>query len=94
MNSITIRVDVNNRFGHYAASIELRDEVQVECFNPCRTTDEPMLAIATGDIYAKDDEFQRVIKTREDAAKIIAEQLTEHIINAMKKNDTHNGYKV
>lgn len=88
---IDLKVTVDGMFHRYGAGCEV-PELQRECFEPLKTTDDRMIAFATGETIANSTEARKVLKTREDAAKILAEALTEIIIDAMKANDTHNGY--
>lgn len=67
------------------------DEVQRKCFAPLKTSDDRLLgALAHEDTEA---DARIIIKTRKDAAEIIAKELSILIVNEMKKNDTHNGYE-
>ena len=67
-------------------------ELVCPLFEPLKTCDDSYIAMATGEVPRAAAKV--VIKTREDAAKILAEQLTEMIVAQMRKNDTHNGYEV
>jgi hypothetical protein len=49
------------------------------------------MAAVTG--AATTQEAKIVIKTREDAAEVLADEIAQLIVREMKKNDTHNGYK-
>jgi hypothetical protein len=88
-----VSVSVETRFGAYAACLEI-PPVMLECFEPLRVSDDPMVACLAGDVFKHGREASLVVKVREDAAKRIAEALAEHLVNAMSKNDTSNGYKL
>lgn len=68
------------------------DEVQRRCFAPLKTSDDRLIGALAGDV--SDVEARIIIKTRKDAAQIIAKELAEMIVNEMKKNDTHDGYEI
>ena len=65
-----------------------------EAFEPLKTGDDPIMGIVSGEVYRESEEAKRIIKVREDAAKILADELAALIVSEMKKYDTHNGYKV
>lgn len=82
---------VNGMYFHYEAGIEVPD-VQRQCFEPLKTNDEPWACVADGGMMAHSGSVNIVMKTREDAADVIAKELAKMIVSSMKKNDTHNGY--
>ena len=88
---IQISINANGMYWRGGASVEL-DELQSQCFEPLKTCSEPIMAYVAGDKLASSEEVRMVIKTREDAAKILSEELAALIISEMKKNDTHDGY--
>ncbi len=88
---IELMARVNGMRFSYEAGIEVSD-VQRECFEPLKTNDEPWACVADGGVMAHSEAVNIVMKTREDAADIIAKELAKVIVSAMKKNDTHNGY--
>lgn len=90
---IQLRVDVNGMFWTGGAIVEV-PELFRECFEPVKTCDEPLVAYAVGEMANDSPEAKRILKTRADAAKILAENLTQMILSEMKKSDTHNGYKL
>jgi len=90
---VHLRVDVDGMLGWYTAAIEI-PELQTEAFTPLKTCDDPLLAYATGEVIDGSVQVERVLKTRKDAAEILARELTEIIIAAMESNDTQNGYKL
>lgn len=85
---LSLRVDVNGMYWHGGACIEI-PEMHRLCFEPMKTCDEPMLRMVTGDI--SNETAKVVMKTREDAADILAKELANMIVSEMKKKDTHNG---
>ena len=87
---LSLRVDVDGLYWNGGACIEI-PEMFRECFEPLKTCDDPIVAYATGDTFSY-DVIQNVMKTREDAAEILAKELSIMIVNEMKKHDTHNGY--
>jgi len=87
---IEITVRVNGRYISVGAGIKV-PELYESCFEPMRVCDEPLMALVTGDILH--DKAEIVMKTREDAAEILAKELSSFLVDAMKKNDTYNGYK-
>lgn len=90
---IELQVNVRGMCRSGGASVKLTD-LQTRCFEPLKTCSEPMGALLSGDKIKGSYQEVVVVKTREDAAKILAESLADLIIMEMKKNDTHNGYKV
>lgn len=89
---IELVVRVNNYpLPEFAASIEAQD-VYTRCWEPLKTTDEPIIAFATGEHLAGSKTCNIVNKLRSDASKELAEHISEMIIASMKKHDTHNGY--
>lgn len=88
---ITLCVDINGQFYHGRSARQIPELVR-QCFEPLKTCDDPTLAYVTGETLAGSQEAAIVIQTREDAAEILAKELAEMIVSAMKKNDTHNGY--
>ena len=88
---MTICVEVEGRFGKYVACKDLPD-YQRECFKPLKTCDESLIAMVTGDKLAGSQEEMIVVETRKDTAKELTAELVPMIVEAMKKNDTHNGY--
>ncbi|MHC4216416.1 MAG: hypothetical protein ACYSWP_23950 [Planctomycetota bacterium] len=90
---ISIRVDINGQYGHFAAATMIDEPLQL-AYQPMKTTDDPMLAYALGELVAESKEVKKVVKLREDAAKEISEQLTRFLIESMESQDTVNGYPV
>ena len=87
---LNLRVDIDGMYWNGGACIEV-PEMFRKCFEPMKTCDDPIVAYATGDTF-KDETIKIVMKTRDDAAEILAKELANMIIDEMKKNDTHNGY--
>ncbi len=88
---LQIRVDASGMWWDGGAIVDVSDPL-TEAFEPLRTTDEAMVSFATGDIMANSAEARRVVKLREGAAKILADEIATHLIREMGKRDTHNGY--
>lgn len=89
---VELRVIVNGQYFNGGASITL-PELQAKCFEPVRTCDDRTTAYITGDLPIYSEEVRVILKTRDDAAKLLSEALAKTIISEMKKNDTHNGYR-
>ena len=92
--SVFIKVGLDGMYHNYAAGKDITELQQYELFEPLRTTDDPLMAMVTGEMLEGSPVAEKVLRTRKDAAEILARELTEIIIDAMKANDTHNGYKV
>ena len=90
---VQINVCVDGYYGSYVAAKNI-PELQTMVFSPLRTCDDPLLAYATGEAISGSETVEKVIKTRKDAAEILARELTEIIVSAMEANDTQNGYKL
>lgn len=91
---LTLCVKLEGEFGQYVACKDV-DDYQKRCFEPDNTCDDYIMATVTGARCLPDRNGPSiVVKTREDVAKRLAEELIPMIVEAMKKNDTHNGYKV
>ena len=91
MAKITIHVEVDDMFESYAAAIDVDDFMQ-EAFEPLKTTDDPLVALAVGEVMPDSQAARKVRKLREDSAQQLSDLLTTHVINAMSIDDTHNGY--
>ena len=91
--SVFIKVGLDGMYHNYVAGKDITELQQYE-FAPLKTTDEPLMAMAAGEMLEGSPVAEKVLRTRKDAAEILARELTEIIIDAMKSNDTHNGYKV
>lgn len=89
---LSLRVNVNGMYWNGGACIEV-PEMFRQCFEPMKTCDEPMVAMATGDMLAGCEKQRVVMKTREDAAEVLAKELAHLIVSEMQKHDTHNGYE-
>ena len=90
---LRLSVDIDGRYWSGAVAVDV-PELVCQQFEPLKICDDPYIAMATGEFPMRGEAAKVVIKTREDAAKILAEQLAEMIVAQMRKNDTHNGYKV
>lgn len=87
---IELMVRVEGEYWHGFAATTV-PELVCRFFDPMQVSDDPVFGLM-GDKLAGSREEKIVIKAREDAAKILSEQLTEMIVAAMAKNDTLNGY--
>jgi hypothetical protein len=88
--SLDVRVN-----GQYLQEIGARidvPELYQECFEPIDKCDDRFMA-AIAPQGATNEAAKIVMKTREDAADILAKELAYLIVNEMKKHDTTNGYK-
>jgi hypothetical protein len=90
---IELRVYISGQFESWGAAVKV-PELYRETFDPLKTCDDPILACATGEFMENSDVLKLYRRAREDAAKILADELTKLIVSAMRKDDTHNGYKV
>lgn len=88
---LTVRVD--GQYWRGGAAIEV-PELYAKSFERLKTCDDPRIAYVTGEAVAGSEVARAVMKTRDDAAKLLAEQLAEMIVREMQRNDTHNGYKI
>ena len=91
MAELTLGVAVNGQYDNAAIKLEIADLFH-EAFEPLKTCDDLTMAYITKDKLICSQAVQRVIKLREDTAKILAENLTQLLLEQMKKHDTHNGY--
>jgi len=89
---LTLQVNLKNQYGHWCGAIDIPDLYR-RCFEPLKTCDDPLIAWMSGDVMKHGVEAKIVMKTREDAAEILAKELADFIVTAMKKDDTHNGYR-
>lgn len=90
---LSIRVETMSRYGRFFACVNI-DEPLVEAFEPLKTGDDPLVAVVTGEVMPCDEKINTVVKLRENAAQDISQKLTELLMAAMKKHDTHNGYPI
>jgi hypothetical protein len=88
---VTVSVSIEGRVNGYGVKFDINEPL-VETFKPLKTTDDPYIALATGESYSQSEAVTRVVKLREGFARELADTLTEQLIKLMKKNDTHNGY--
>ena len=88
---IRLRVNVDGPFWNGGAVIDVPDLV-CQHFEPLKTCDLPFVANLLGEMTC--EEGEAIIAVREDAAEILAKEISRMIVSEMSKNDTHNGYKV
>jgi len=89
-----LKVRLTGRYGEWFAGKTIPEELFERTFAPLKTCDDSICAMATGDLIAGSREVAFVMKTRKDAADILAKELSLIIVEAMKQNDTHNGYGI
>ena len=90
-----LTLTASEEFFSESVGIEI-DNVFRKEWEPLRTTDIFELGAfprITGEVMADSEEAQIVVKMRKDAAREIANALTEMIIDLMSTRDTFNGYK-
>jgi hypothetical protein len=88
---VTVSLYAEGRINNYGVRFDINEPL-VEAFKPLKTTDDPCVALATGEVHPQSEIAIRVIKLREDFAAELAEVLTKQLVNIMKKDDTYNGY--
>jgi len=88
---LELTVQLKGEYWRGGAMVEI-PELLVESFQPMRTTDIPEMTYIAGELIAGSEKSMKVLKLREDAAKILSEHLTRMILDEMSKKDTHNGY--
>lgn len=86
---IKLIVNVDGIHFNGEAAVDI-PELLVEQFKPCKFCDDPIIAMATGDIM--EHELIKVMKIRDDTANILAKHLSKMIFAQMRKHDTFNGY--
>jgi hypothetical protein len=86
---LSLRVDIDGMYWRGGACMEI-PEMFRQCFEPMRSGDVPIFSQLAGEVSS--EEVRMVMKTREDAADILAKELAKMIVSEMKKKDTHNGY--
>lgn len=88
-----MKVEVRiSQYSHYfaaGASMEIPNCLH-EAFAPVEVRADAFDRVFLGGISER--QMQKVMVVREDAAKIIAEALTEMLVAEMSKRDTRNGY--
>ena len=87
---ITVRTE--GEFCYGGARIEV-DDPMCFAFEPLRTTDDPIMAIATGDTRSGSYKMEKKLKIRKDAAEYLSKVIADHLLSEMSKGDTFNGYK-
>lgn len=92
---LSIRTSLDGRFCNSYANVEV-PELLTAVMAPIATTDDVTVAYAVasaiGELPADCAEVTMLLKLREDAAAIIAKELTTMLVAQMSKLDTHNGY--
>ena len=90
---IWINVNVEGQYCKGGAMIEV-PELMYKAFEPLKTSDDVLFAIALGEVMTASTTANVVMKIRKDAAKYLSEALTRQLLAEMMKHDTHNGYKI
>lgn len=86
-----VEVRVNTMYGTFAAGLTI-DPLLLQQFAPMRISEDPALCVVTGDIST--EQAKIIIKERSKAAEHLGRELARMILDAMKSNDTLNGYPV
>lgn len=92
---MTIRLTVYLDDGHKTSSRGIIiSDLYEEAFVSIRTNDNHLMClIEPGSITRSSHAFEAKRKLREDAAKVLAEELAEVLIRQMEQYDYHNGYQ-
>ncbi len=88
--SLTVRVD-GQHLQSMGAGIDI-PELYTPCFEPLKSGDDSFISRLAGD--ASNGEARIIMKTREDAASLLAKKLAALIVNEMKRHDTYNGERI
>ena len=91
MGKLRVSIYYQDQYNSSCAELEIPDIYQ-QAFEPLKVCDDSRIAMATGEYFTNSDAVQVVIKRRKDAAKILAKELTQFLLEAMEKQDTYNGY--
>ena len=85
---LSLVVNLNGFYIDVGACVEIPELFQKH-FVPVDVCDEPLMQIINRSISKS--KFETVMQLRQDAAKLIADELTKLIVNEMSKKDTRNG---
>ena len=88
---LTLSVGISGQYGHWYSSVEIPELLYRREFAPLKTCDNFLVALATGELLPQ--QAATVLVCRKDAADILTKYLSELIVSAMEREDTHNGYK-
>lgn len=91
--NLEITICANGRYWNGGAKIRVPDPM-IMAFEPLKSCDDTIMAMATGDILAASEELKTKLTIRKDAAEYLATTITKYLLGEMSKNDTHNGYSV
>lgn len=83
---IELRVVVKGRYHNIGVATTI-EEMHQKCFEPMDVNNTPHIF---GGVSPEQGKI--VMRTREDAAKVIAENLAKLIVEVMKSKDTKDGY--
>jgi len=90
MSKMRLRIVLDGYYYSYTACMEIPELFQRQ-FEPIDVCDDADIARIVGG--HTDAQAKTVMKTREDAAEILTRGIVKMLVSAMKKHDTHNGYK-
>ncbi len=92
---MTMRLTVYLDDGHKNSSAAIKiSGLYEEAFEPIRTNDNPLMCLMEpGSMTKSSHALAAKYKLREDATKVLAEELAEVLIRQMEQYDYHNGYQ-
>lgn len=93
MSKLTLCVHLEGMFWSGGACVEIPELIR-ETFEPLKTCDEPLLCLGTGELIPESVAIKTILAVRQDAAEILAKELTQMILSCMQKDDTVNGYRL
>jgi len=85
-------VSCNGMYVNSIASVEI-PEIMERRWMPVKTSDSPIMCLATGEHQPDSEHVKYQMTLREDACKLLSGAITEKLLEQMMANDTHNGYK-
>ena len=86
---LELTVNLRGQFVSVGAFIEI-PEMFRQCFEPMKVCTDVYLAGMLNEVSVAESRI--IMKTREDAAEIIAKNIADMLVDEMKKHDTRNGY--
>jgi hypothetical protein len=89
MRATDINISVSGPYGRYAAGVSVQS-YQEEAFAPLAVSDDRFIGFIAGD--PSEATARKVVRLRDGVAAELAQQLTDMILDAMRKHDTSNGY--
>lgn len=91
MDKMDITISLRGRYGEFSAGKTIH-ALYYQCFEPLASGDVPIISAINKEV--SEDEVKMKMKIRKNTADIIAKEIAEFLVNAMKSKDTHNGYPV